>query len=190
MATVTRKRKTSSKSRTPSRRRRSTTSKKITASGMIQDLKQPTMIVLGLAAGKVIFDLTGKALDAIGKKATNSEEPPVSGLSGTALTWAKPLSVVLIGLLLPRFVPMGGQAKNIGLGISAYGGASLLNTVLGKNMFNLGRLKGMGLLAPYREIVAGGRRQVYRDPKLFDYPRIQHGIRPNATALEGRAGSL
>ena len=150
---------------TAARKRRSPRKTNLSVKKVVSDVQPPLTILGGMFAGKFINDFLQKTFN---KAAPTDGE--VSGLAGTAVKYGVPAALLLTGIVLPNFIKLGSNgsfSKNIGTGISVYGGFVGAKELLGKDLLSgLKGLKGanyrrMGLLpqsSMQRRIIAPPQR--------------------------------
>ena len=95
---------------------------KLSIKKMVSDVQTPAAIILGMVGGKIV----GDALDNVLQKTST-----VAGLGalGSAGVYVKPVALVAIGLVAKQLIK-NEFAKNVGIGMAAYGGAMGIQSVI------------------------------------------------------------
>jgi len=142
---------------TTKRRRTTPASRKskVTLSGLASDLQTPALVAGGMIGGKYL----GTEIDSLVEKmfpAPVVADTPVSGLAGTVKSYVTPLSLLLIGLVAPKFTT-NTMARNAFAGVAVLGALKTVTAVTNTNFLagfkGVKGLKGaptMGRVLPQR----------------------------------------
>lgn len=109
-------------------------------------------------AMKLAGTFTGVALGGTIKKALN-QSTAVEGLAGEAKDYLVPVIIAAGGMVMSASV-QDDFLKNAGFGVSAVGGASLVNQAFGKEVITLNGVRGLGRM-PRRIPAQGVARTTY-----------------------------